>query len=55
MNDAPSVEFATSDSVTLVRKSKIVRVGTNETFYVLDPGVDIDGMTVKTLTRVIPQ
>lgn len=55
MNDAPSVEFATSDSLTLVKKSIIVRVGTNETFYVVDPGLDVDGMTVKTLSRTIPQ
>lgn len=55
INDNPSVEFSTAESAVLVRKSRVVRVGTNETFYVLDPGVDVDGMTVKTLSRVIPQ
>lgn len=54
INDSPSVEFATADSSTLVKKSVIVRQNTNETFYVLDPGLDIDGFTIKTLSRQIP-
>ena len=54
INDAPSVEFATSDSLTLVKKSTIKRNSTNETFYVIDPGLDVDGMTVKILSRQIP-
>lgn len=52
INDAPQVEFATADSLTLVKKSKVVRIGTNETFYVIDAGLDVDGFTLKTLSRV---
>ncbi len=55
INDAPSVEFATADSTALIKGSTIKRNSTNETFYVLDPGLDIDGFTTKTLTRDIPQ
>jgi hypothetical protein len=51
INDAPSVEFATEDSSDLVKGSTIKRKSTNETFYVLDPGLDVDGFTTKTLSR----
>ncbi|MFA5803672.1 MAG: hypothetical protein WC879_03420 [Melioribacteraceae bacterium] len=54
INDAPQVEFAAADSLTLVRKSIVVRTGTNETFYVIDAGLDVDGFTIKTLSRQIP-
>jgi len=54
INDSPQVEFATADSLTLVKKSIVIRTGTNETFYVIDAGVDVDGFTVKTLSRTIP-
>jgi hypothetical protein len=53
-NDNPRVEFPTSKSSDLVKKSSIKRKSTNETFYVIDPGVDMDGCTTKTLSRVQP-
>jgi hypothetical protein len=52
INDSPTVEFATADCLTLVKKSTVVRGGV--TYYVLDPGVDVDGFTVKTLSKDIP-
>ena len=54
INDSPSVEFVTADSLTFVKKSIVVRDSTQETFYVTDPGLDVDGMTVKTLSRDLP-
>lgn len=53
-NDSPRVEFPTAKSTDLVKKSSIKRKSTNEIFYVIDPGVDMDGCTVKTLSRVMP-
>jgi len=54
VNDSPRVEFKTTESILLVKSSTVKRVSTNETFYVMDPGVDMDGFTTKTLSRVQP-
>lgn len=54
INDAPSVEFTTTDSTDLIKGSTIKRISTAETFYVLDPGLDVDGFTIKTLSRITP-
>lgn len=54
INDAPSIEFATAGSTDLIKGSTIKRKSTNETFYVLDPGLDVDGFTIKTLSRITP-
>lgn len=51
MSDSPRVEFKTTDCTGLVKKSSIKRKSNNELFYVIDPGTDVDGLTVITLSR----
>lgn len=51
INDSPQVEFATADSEDLVKNSTIKRISTDETFYVIHPGLDVDGFIIKTLSR----